>query len=316
MPARAIIALSLVLIVLLPVHGLAATAPVPCLLAGGVSFIPIAVLPDKMHHIARQSTPRISIEGLEFTPVRSLASAFGASVEWSSRSRTIRLDWPQGSLQLQALVGPRFWQNPTIHRITGRIPRTIVTKCGRIVDGDTIVLANGDRLRYIGIDTPETKHPQKPVEFFGREASAFNHGLVADKTITVEFDISQRDRYGRLLGYVYVGDIFVNAELIAQGYARTLTYPPDVRYAELFSYLQTAAREARRGLWADEKTGTADVPASARKYIGSRNSNVYHLPHCRFVAQINEANAIWFATPSAAKAAGYRPCRGCNPPDR
>ena len=135
MPARAIIALSLFLIVLLPVHGIAATAPVPCLLAGGVSFIPIAVLPDKMHHIAEQSTLNISIEGLEFTPVRSLASAFGASVEWSSRSRTIRLDWPQGSLQLQALVGPRFWQNPTIHRITGRIPRIVVTKCERIVDG-------------------------------------------------------------------------------------------------------------------------------------------------------------------------------------
>jgi len=132
------------------------------------------------------------------------------------------------------------------------------------VDGDTVQLTTGEKLRYIGIDTPETKHPRKPVEFYGKEASAFNKQLVLGakrrggaafqgKDILVEFDVTEKDRYGRLLGYVYLPDgTFVNAELVRQGYAKVYTYPPNVKYVSLFRQLQAEARANNRGLWKGE----------------------------------------------------------------
>jgi micrococcal nuclease len=122
-------------------------------------------------------------------------------------------------------------------------------KVERVVDGDTIKLANGERVRYIGIDTPETKHPRKPVEYFGKEASAANKKLVEGKKVRLELDVQKRDRYGRLLAYVYVGDIFVNAWLVENGYAQVATYPPNVKYQKMFLKLQNEARASSKGLW-------------------------------------------------------------------
>jgi micrococcal nuclease len=123
----------------------------------------------------------------------------------------------------------------------------------RAVDGDTIeVEIEGEsyKVRYIGIDTPELHHPEKPVEYYAQEAYEKNKGLVEGKTVFLEKDVSETDIYGRLLRYVYVGDIFVNAYLVQQGYAQVSTYPPDVKYQERFVELQREAREAGRGLWA------------------------------------------------------------------
>lgn len=101
----------------------------------------------------------------------------------------------------------------------------------RVIDGDTIKLSNGDRVRYIGINTPETKHPRKGVEYFGPEASAFNKKLVGGKKVRLEFDVQRRDRYGRLLAYVYLLDgTFVNLELVRQGFAQVSTFPPNVKH--------------------------------------------------------------------------------------
>ncbi|MCX5726222.1 MAG: thermonuclease family protein [Candidatus Saganbacteria bacterium] len=122
-------------------------------------------------------------------------------------------------------------------------------KVERVVDGDTIKLVNGEKARYIGIDTPETKHPRKPVQYFGKEASEANRKLVEGKTVRLEFDVQQRDKYGRILAYVYVGDIFVNAWLVENGFAQVSTYPPNVKHQELFLKLQREAREKNRGLW-------------------------------------------------------------------
>jgi len=123
----------------------------------------------------------------------------------------------------------------------------------RVVDGDTIeVELDGQRykVRYIGVDTPETRHPQQGLECFGREATEKNRELVEGKTVYLEKDVSETDRYGRLLRYVYLADgTFVNAELVRLGYAQVATYPPDVRYADLFLRLQREARQAGRGLW-------------------------------------------------------------------
>jgi len=128
----------------------------------------------------------------------------------------------------------------------------------RIVDGDTILLDNGTKVRYIGIDTPETKHPKKPVQYFGKEASEANKKLVDGKKVRLEYDVQKTDKYGRALAYVYVedasqghpvGEIFVNAWLVENGYARVSTYPPNVKYQNKFIELERKAREEKRGLW-------------------------------------------------------------------
>ena len=122
----------------------------------------------------------------------------------------------------------------------------------RVIDGHTIeVSINGEtyKVRYIGIDTPESKHPEKSVESRGQEAAAKNEELVGGQVVELEKDVSETDQYGRLLRYVWVGDVMVNAELVRQGYAQVSTYPPDVKYVDLFQQLEQEARGAGRGLW-------------------------------------------------------------------
>jgi len=119
----------------------------------------------------------------------------------------------------------------------------------RVIDGDTIEIAGGERIRYLGIDTPETVDPRRPVGCFGHEASAKNKELVERKYVRLEKDITERDKYGRLLRYVYVQDRFVNLELVTGGYAVIYTFPPDVKYQEKLLAAQKEAREAKRGLW-------------------------------------------------------------------
>jgi endonuclease YncB( thermonuclease family) len=142
----------------------------------------------------------------------------------------------------------------------------------RVVDGDTVeVLINGlrYRVRYIGMDTPETVDPSKPVQCYGKEASEANRRLVEGRTVTLVKDVSEVDKYGRLLRYLYVGDLFINAELVKQGYARVATYPPDIRYASLFVSLEQEARAAARGLWGPAgNDGGACIPTPTPTLAG------------------------------------------------
>jgi len=122
----------------------------------------------------------------------------------------------------------------------------------RVVDGDTIHVRIGarvEKVRYIGVNTPEVHHPTKGEEPGGREAAQVNRRLVEGQAIRLELDVQERDRYGRLLAYVWVGDLMINAELVRLGYAQVMTIPPNVRYQEVFLKLQREAREAGRGLW-------------------------------------------------------------------
>ncbi len=126
----------------------------------------------------------------------------------------------------------------------------------RVVDGDTIdatVDGRRERIRLIGIDTPETKKENTPVQCYGPEASAFAASLMPSGTaLYLERDVVGRDDYGRLLAYVYrlPDRVFVNAELVRQGYARLLTYPPNVAHVDDFVGAAEEAERAGRGLWA------------------------------------------------------------------
>lgn len=132
-------------------------------------------------------------------------------------------------------------------RATGYLERAYVT---RVIDGDTIELQGGRRVRYIGIDTPETVDPRKPVQCFGPDASERNRQLVEGKTVELLRGIEDMDEYGRLLRYVFVDGIFVNAELVTEGYARQYGFGPENRFQQVFVQLEQYSISKHRGLWA------------------------------------------------------------------
>jgi micrococcal nuclease len=125
----------------------------------------------------------------------------------------------------------------------------------RVVDGDTLVLGSGERVRLIGVDTPELERPNSPVEYFAKEAAAFTKRLAEGKRVKLEYDpanahIEHKDRYGRTLAYVFLEDgTLVNAEIIRQGYGHAYTRYPFSRMQE-FRRLEREAREQGSGLWA------------------------------------------------------------------
>lgn len=133
----------------------------------------------------------------------------------------------------------------------------------RVVDGDTLQLETGERVRLIGIDTPElhessklqrdsqrSGQDKKAIKQLGEQAYEFTKKLVEGKQVRLEFDAEKKDKYDRLLAYVYLADgTFVNAEIVKQGYASLLSIPPNVKYADLFLKLYKEARENKRGLW-------------------------------------------------------------------
>ena len=137
----------------------------------------------------------------------------------------------------------------------------------RTVDGDTIYVRIGsgvEKVRYIGIDTPEVHHPTRGEEPGGREATEVNRRLLGEGPVRLETDVQLRDRYGRLLAYVWArhpdgGELMVNAELVRLGYAAVMTVPPNVRHAALFRRLAAEARERHRGLWAEPLPEPRDI---------------------------------------------------------
>jgi micrococcal nuclease len=131
-------------------------------------------------------------------------------------------------------------------------PTRVTAAVTRVVDGDTVEAEFDGReedVRYIGVDTPESVKPDSPVECYGPEAADFNRRLVEGKTVELELGAEQRDRYGRLLAYVRLGDTFVNEELLRRGFATTLTIPPNDKYADRFAEIEREAGREGRGLW-------------------------------------------------------------------
>ena len=155
-------------------------------------------------------------------------------------------------------------------------PETAAQVVERVVDGDTIIVRDVGRVRLIGVDTPETVHPGRPVEFFGREASAFTKRLVGGKRVRLEYDQQRTDRYGRTLAYVHLPDgTFVNAEIIRRGYGHAYTRFP-FKYLERFRGLERDARRAGRGLWGSAvppAPAVAAPPAGARAALARWDDN-------------------------------------------
>ena len=201
----------------------------------------------------------------------------------------------------------------------------------QVIDGDTVELENGERVRYIGIDTPETMDPRKPVQCFGKNATAANKELVEGKRVRLEKDVTDRDKYNRLLRYVYINETFVNLELVKQGFAHSSTYPPDVKYQDLFLVAQTEARENQRGLWADcpvssippDRSYSPTPPnlpnpsspeCKIKGNIGSTGDKIYHLPGCGSYEKtaIDESRGEkWFCSEDGAANAGWRKAKNC-----
>lgn len=155
------------------------------------------------------------------------------------------------ALSTQWLARPEAVPNSPSPSATTEPAPDGLTRVTKVVDGDTIEIEGGAHVRYIGVNTPETVHPTKPVECFGKEASDYNKTLLEGGLIRLERDISDTDKYGRLLRYIYLPDgTFVNLKMVTGGYAYADTYPPDIAHAKEFVTAQSAARASRQGLWA------------------------------------------------------------------
>lgn len=190
-------------------------------------------------------------------------------------------------------------------------PETTRSRVVRVIDGDTIVLGSGQRVRYIGVDTPEIHHPRRPVECLGRSAARRNRALVEGKVVLLRRDVRDKDRYGRLLRYVYLTDAagrprgFVNEILIREGWARARFYPPDLHEKKRLLRAEKQAKRQGRGIW--------NLPRVARRSAGvlaDTESRVYHRPGSQGYEDLR-CSRRWRYFPSAFKArkAGYRAAR-------
>lgn len=209
---------------------------------GGDVVLPIGAAAATVRGEDRKlDVPAQLIGGRTMVPLRFVAESRGALVGWYGQSRTITIN------------------------LSAKAP--VAATVTHVVDGDTVEvqLAGGatEKVRLIGIDTPETVHPSKGVQPYGPEASTFTKERLAGQQVLLEIDVQERDRYGRLLAYVHLANgTMYNAVLSDEGYARMATYPPNVRYVEVFKAISADARENRRGLWGldAEPAASSDDP--------------------------------------------------------
>ena len=214
----------------------------------------------------------------------------------------------------------------------GKQEGMLAAKVTRVVDGDTIVVSfdgRTERVRLIGVDTPESVHPDQGRNVpYGKVASEFTKSRLEGKEVFLEFDVAERDKYGRLLAYVYIDGAMFNKTLLDEGHAMVATYPPNVKYVDVFTAAQKAARKAGKGLWGIGEPGDLEVPKSpgggdsggnagdgavTAEYIGTAKSMKFHTMTCESGQTIAARNAVYFESREEAVAAGFAPCKACNP---
>ncbi len=167
-----------------------------------------------------------------------------------------------------------------------------LVKVVKVIDGDTIKIETGEVVRLIGIDAPETVHPSKSVACFGKESSEKAKEVLGESLVRLEKDVSEKDKYGRLLRYVWKGGLLVNELLVREGYATVSTYPPDVKYQDRFLEAQRLAREENRGLWAEcsnEKSKNTIVTKNQPVYSGTGSYTCDCSKTCAKISSCDEA---------------------------
>jgi micrococcal nuclease len=174
-----------------------------------------------------------------------------------------------------------------------------------INDGDTIVLADGRHVRYIGINAPEIDHEGQKAEPFGYKAKNFNRELLLNKRIRLEMGKEKNDRYGRLLAHVFRQDgVFVNKRMIEEGYAYVLPLNPNIKYSKTLLMAQQSAMKAQKGIWSNWKE-------KDNVYWGNRRSKRFHHPTCSVGKRIKRTNRRVFIRKWDAFWAGYAPSKRC-----
>ncbi len=172
-------------------------------------------------------------------------------------------------------------------------------------DGDTIVLTNGQRVRYIGINAPEIDHDQQRAQPYGDAARAYNQQMVLNRKIRLEFDEERHDRYGRLLAYIFLPDgVFLNEHLVQMGYAFFLFRKPNLKHNQRLLKAQQEAMKAGRGLW-------DNWSEQKKRYVGNQNSRRFHLESCPNARNIKWIHRTHFSTKWDAFKSGYAPAGGC-----
>lgn len=276
-----------------------------------------------------------------FVPVRLIAELFDRSVGWDNDTKTVLIN-DKGQIPAPVVKSTNTFEE---------------AKVLRVVDGDTIEIDRGkgkEKVRFVLVDTPETVHPKKGVEFYGKEASNFTKSQLTGKTVYLQKDTSDTDRYGRLLRYIWIErpssdnpsneeikSKCFNAILLAGGYANVSTFPPDVKYVDLFRKIERQARDGNVGLWnqsfeidnenkvsnetsnnvvknpqnkpvqTTDQTINANPKEKAYKYsngmiIANKNSGIYHVSSGRDYKKVSVKNAIFYKTEQEAQSAGFR----------
>lgn len=203
------------------------------------------------------------------------------------------------------------------------IPLTSVS----IIDGDTIkakIDGRVETVRFLLIDTPETNHPSLGEQPLGEEAKNFTHALITKaKNIKLEYDKSKRDKYGRLLAYMYVDEKSLQEELIRNGFARVAyVYEPNVKYESRFRKIEKEAKKDKSGIWqwddyvqnngfnskqiVDRPSQTKSASNTMHPFIASKNSDVYHPSNCYIIQKIKPDNRIYFASEQDAISSGRK----------
>ena len=191
----------------------------------------------------------------------------------------------------------------------------------RVVDGDTIIVdmdGTEERIRMIVIDTSESVHPDKSKNVeYGEIASEFTKSLLEDQAVTLEYDVQERDKYGRILAYVYLDGEMINKTLLEEGHAKVATYPPNVKYTKDFTAIQEKAREEKKGVWAydafEEGQTSQNTASDEEYYIANTNTEKFHRPSCKYTADIKEENSMKLEKREEAMQQGLEPCKVCKP---
>jgi micrococcal nuclease len=178
----------------------------------------------------------------------------------------------------------------------------------RVVDGDTLILAGGIKVRVLGIDAPEMERDGRPAEFLAHKAKATLADLTLDRTVSLSYDRVRYDHYGRLLAYLRLPDqTLVNAELVRLGVARVYFIAPNLLYQKDLLAAQQEAIEAQRGVWQEL------LKQDELFYLGNHHSLRLHRPKCPLAAPMAKANQVRFTSLKQAYLQGYSPCRSCKP---